>query len=728
MKLFLNIILILLTLFSCYIEDIYLLIRPPKPEKTLFLTIRAQHAFNFDQEKALGDKRKMALSQYIPLYTYISSRLDSAEKKWQKLADKIVSFQPHKQKGEEELAKYLKKEFGLEIPQKTVHKLLNYPNLQNLIEGMLTIEESILRNKILEDSELFMRNQTIEVLYPDPEGTVAHSAEELITLEEARLSLQRKANQLFWQVEKPVLDSAIQIALATLQSNLKYDQKENDRRIEEIIRRYPSKVIPYRAGAVLVPFRKVLNEEDVLLLAAYKEAETKDIYASLPKIGFAVVFSVLFYNLLLSKALATGFRKKPPYRLFLSLLIITIFFLKACLLLTPFPVYVIPFCLLPLLLLLLNRDIAFASWTTLVAAVLVSLFTGRTLEIMLFFAFGGMAAVLTASGMRKRAHILFPSLAVGIVNMAFIFILSLDWETAIQTAGELRKIEIFSLDGTGIPMASGITWAFIGGFLGGPSALLLLPFLEISWHTASTFKLNRYIDLQNPLMVDLLTKAPGTYQHTMTVAYLAQAVGSAVGANTILLRIGAYYHDVGKLLKPKFFVENQFDGKNSHDELNPIESADVIVGHVRDGKTIAQRAGIPEIVIDLIEQHHGTLLIEYFHDKALESNPGIEPQEEDFRYPGPKPQSVEAAILMIVDAVEAASRSIEKPTREKSEAVVRHIIEDRLADGQFEECSLTTRDIAVIIRTLVDSLEASFHGRVEYPWQKKEKEALKTEL
>jgi putative nucleotidyltransferase with HDIG domain len=264
-------------------------------------------------------------------------------------------------------------------------------------------------------------------------------------------------------------------------------------------------------------------------------------------------------------------------------------------------------------------------------------------------------------------------------------------------------------------------WAFMGGIAAGPFAILVLPLLELSWHTASTFKLNKFADLQHPLMRDLLTKTPGTYQHTMTVAYLAQSVGEAIGANTLLLRIGAYYHDIGKMADPKLFTENQSDGENPHDDLGWQESANLIINHVRYGEKLAQEFGVPEIIVDFIPQHHGTQLVEYFYNKAVENSQVTEFGEEDFRYPGPKPKSIEAAILMIVDAVEAASRSIKEPTRENINNMIRLLIVKRIEDGQFDECNLSTNYLSKIVHTLVDSLEAALHSRVTYPWQNKEK-------
>jgi putative nucleotidyltransferase with HDIG domain len=224
-----------------------------------------------------------------------------------------------------------------------------------------------------------------------------------------------------------------------------------------------------------------------------------------------------------------------------------------------------------------------------------------------------------------------------------------------------------------------------------------------------------------------LSKAPGTYQHAMTVAYLAQTVGQAIGADTQLLRIGAYYHDIGKMMNPKFFIENQFKGDNPHDVLEPRESARIIIKHVRHGMRIGQEAGLPKVVVDLILQHHGTQLMEYFYNIAAKSYPKSTIREQDFRYPGPKPQSVEAAILMVADAVEAASRSVAEPTPKKFNKMVRLILVKRLVDGQFSECDLTSRDLSIIVQTLVDALEASFHTRIRYPWQEKKSPPQETD-
>ena len=722
MRLLLNIIIITIAVLACYIDDIYLNFWPPRPDNAINLTIRSRRIFSFNQETALDVNRKKALSQYSPVYLYTPPGIEASKEKFEEFIRAISAFKEKRQKGVENLRKQLQKDLGVQLSVDNIIRIIQYRDLKNLLQGILTIEESILQNNILRDPQGLMGKKSIEIKMPNSNGTVRHPVDDLITLEKARFLLEEKILQLFWQVDKRILDPIVRVSLATLQPNLKYDQKENEHRLDKIDREFPSRIVTYNQGDVLIPFRKILTEKDVLLLDAYQKHNIAGIYRDVPWTFFTILLMVVFYNLFLSKILADGPRNKPPYRFLLTLLITTVLILNGYLVLLPFPIYGLPFCLLPMLIIFLNHGKIIATATTMVGAMLVSLFTGPTYEILLFFTFGGLVAVLVSSGLQKRLQILVPSLMVGFINALSIIVFTMDWQAISSQIVSPQTIKIEKL----VPivdaaLTSDIAWAVLGGLAAGPLALLLLPLLELGWDTASTFKLNRYMDLNRPLMKDLLSKAPGTYQHCMAVAYLAQSVGEAVGADTPLLRIGAYYHDVGKMVNPKFFIENQFNGENPHDVLEPRESSKLILNHVRRGMKIGQEAGLPNVVVDLILQHHGTQLIEYFYNIAAKTYPKSTIREEEFRYPGPKPQSVEAALLMVCDSVEAASRSLLDPNRKEFRKMVRLILVKRIVDGQFSECDLSSRDLSKIVKALVDALEASFHSRIQYPWQEKKK-------
>jgi putative nucleotidyltransferase with HDIG domain len=718
-RLFFNLVLVVVTLLACYLESFYLSVLPPQVGEIAPLTIRSQRTFRFDQEKALGSYRKVALSRYVPLYTYAPDGVSEARKKIEAFSAMVSTLQNLNLTGGEELVEYTHREFDIELSRDSAAKLLHYPKLNEVLNGMLTIEESILLSKIVRDPEPIKGKESVEVSYPNPTGVIAYPAEEVITLAEAKLKLRQKAKSLFWQLDDRIMDSLVEISLATISPNLKYNQRENKKRIDKIIQQYPSRIVTYRPGDVLVPIRKVLSDQDMLILRAYLEEGRKDLFRTAPWILMLTLLMVVLYELFFVKIEWAGRRDEKADRLKVPLLIISIVILKGFQLLTPLPIYAAPFAVLPFLLLLLHDEKISVVSTTLMGALLITLFSGRTLNIFLFFAFGGVVAVLFSLKMRKRLHIIIPSLLVGIVNVVIITVLSVKWELVPGLVPNWQSIDASSLIAAfdnSFPHSAGL--ALLGGLIAGPVAILLLPLIELSFHVPSAFSLNRYADLQHPLMKDLLTRAPATYQHTMTVAYLAQAAGDVVGANTTLLRIGAYYHDIGKIENPEFFSENQLGADNPHDDLEPEKSAKLIIDHVKNGQALGRARGLPEIVVDLIAQHHGTQVVEFFYEKAVERKQEFEPRKEDFRYLGPKPQSLEAAILMIVDAVEAASRSIREPSLKKIETMIRLLIVKRLADGQLDECNLSTHDLAKIVETLVNSLMASGHSRIAYPWQK----------
>jgi cyclic-di-AMP phosphodiesterase PgpH len=218
----------------------------------------------------------------------------------------------------------------------------------------------------------------------------------------------------------------------------------------------------------------------------------------------------------------------------------------------------------------------------------------------------------------------------------------------------------------------------------------------------------------------LVRRAPGTYNHSINVASLAEPAAESIGARGLLVRVGAYFHDIGKMLKPAYFVENQGTQASRHESLLPAMSTLIIIAHIKDGADLARQHHLPQPIIDFIEQHHGTTLVEYFFRRASEQSEatGGEVEESAFRYPGPKPQTREAGVLMLADAVESASRVLVEPTPSRIRDLVDEIAMKRLLDGQFDECDMTLQEIRTVQESLIKSLIAVYHGRVKYPDQK----------
>jgi len=259
---------------------------------------------------------------------------------------------------------------------------------------------------------------------------------------------------------------------------------------------------------------------------------------------------------------------------------------------------------------------------------------------------------------------------------------------------------------------------FMWGTLAGFILTGCLPLVERCFGIVTDISLLELADGSHPLLQELVKRAPGTYTHSITVATLAETAAEAIGANPLLTRVGSYFHDVGKMLKPQYFIENQ-SGENRHDALEPALSTLIIMGHVKDGVALARQYRLPAPIIDFIEQHHGTTLVEYFYREAIrlhEAHGNLAEQlEPSFRYPGPKPKSPENGIVMLADAVESTSRSLRSPTPSSIHKLVHDLLMKRLLDGQFEESGLTLTQLHQIEESLSKSLIALFHARIKYP-------------
>lgn len=268
----------------------------------------------------------------------------------------------------------------------------------------------------------------------------------------------------------------------------------------------------------------------------------------------------------------------------------------------------------------------------------------------------------------------------------------------------------------------------LGVFNGIAAAVItigFLPYLEHAFNITTPIKLLDLAKPNHPLLQRLLLDAPGTYHHSIMVGNLAETAAEAVGADLVLVRVGAYYHDIGKIKRPYFFVENQVDGENPHDKIAPSLSTLIVTSHIKDGADLCRDYKLPQIIVDIVEQHHGTTLVSYFYKRATENEHGDCIIEADFRYEGPRPQSKEAALVMLADASEAAVRSLGKPNINRIEGTVRKIIRERLHDGQLDECNLTLKDLNTIGDVFIRVLSSMFHTRIEYPEQLKELERRK---
>jgi putative nucleotidyltransferase with HDIG domain len=381
----------------------------------------------------------------------------------------------------------------------------------------------------------------------------------------------------------------------------------------------------------------------------------------------------------------------------------------------------LPFALAPMTLtVLLGRNVGMfaATFSTLLGCLLVPsewLFVFLITGLLV-----GLLGVYLTHDARRRGAIVRAGFYCGLASVAMLFLLGM---LAPYPVSEFTPVDWQTL---GIQMLCGL----IAGIFSGILVSGCLPFLEAVFNVTTDIGWVELSDLNHPLLKRMSLEAPGTYQHSLMVAHLSETAAEAIGANATMCRASAYFHDIGKLNKPGYFIENAAVEQNPHDDLTPTMSALVIIAHVKDGVDLAIKHHLNQEIIDIILQHHGTTLVYYFYRKAIEGRDEFkarvaegkaneddipEVSRKNFRYPGPKPQFRESAIVSLADSVESASRTLQKPTPPKIEQLVDEIVRNRINDGQLDECDLTLRELDEIKRSFVSTLRSIMHTRIVYP-------------
>jgi cyclic-di-AMP phosphodiesterase PgpH len=497
---------------------------------------------------------------------------------------------------------------------------------------------------------------------------------------------------------------------------LQFDQSET-RQSQLLAREGTSPVTDsFKLGAPLVLPGAYINEEALGLLRAQYDSIDKDVpwFEHIIRLATSVL-------LLLVLAIIIGYylvhnenrlvHHAGRLAIYLTAIVLTIF-LGQLLSFDPWRAEVIPvLCTVMVLAIAYNQVLA--------------ALTGFAISLVLTLSLGGglgqfvVLMSATATAVVPLAQVESRSKLVKVGFWTAVIYLTVTWGIGILESQRLDRI--WSDQVLLVNSLRGAGWCLAAGYLVAGS----LPFIESGFGVVTDISLLELGDVSHPLLQELVRRAPGTYNHSIGVATIAETAADAIGANGLLCRVGAYFHDIGKMLKPQYFVENMPAGATSrHDSLAPAMSTLIIIGHVKDGVDLAKQHNLPDPLIDFVEQHHGTTLVEYFYRQATkqagsQKDQRLEVEESSFRYPGPKPQSREAGVLMLADAVEGASRTLNEPTPKRIESLVHDLMLKRLLDGQFDESSLTLSELNVIADSLTKSLISIYHGRVKYPDQEK---------
>lgn len=425
------------------------------------------------------------------------------------------------------------------------------------------------------------------------------------------------------------------------------------------------------------------------------------IYINIGILTFIVLFMEAYYLYRHKREL---YNDNSKLILIFSLNVFSLILARSISTITP---YLIPLGCVPMILTLL-LDNKVSLFINILNCIFISGIVGFNAQITLI---GVMSAILVSiiqKNMQMRNDLFYSATYIAIISAIMNFSIGLLLSNNV--------VDVLKNSG----------FVFIGGCLSAILTIGLLPFLESMFDIVTTVKLLELSNPNQPLLRRLLMEAPGTYHHSIFVANLAEVATEVVGGNPVLSRICAYYHDVGKIKRPYFFKENQIGKENPHDKINSNLSALVIISHVKDGLELAKEYKLPKIIQDVIVQHHGTTLVKYFY--ITMKNNSEKPEDidkENFKYKGPIPMSKECGVIMLADGVEAAVRSIPDPTKGKIEEMVNKIINDRLMEGQLDNCDLTLRDLDIIKKSFLKTLNGVFHDRIEYPTDKEEQGILK---
>lgn len=518
--------------------------------------------------------------------------------------------------------------------------------------------------------------------------------ESLNTAKDSAVSLVEKLN-----MSDKLKDVIKELVKEQINPNCFYDEEKTQELIDETRKSVAKVVIKQNQIIVKEGVPVTQNELDILsdlgMLDDGKNVSTY-LYVYLVLAVFVGVIMVLQYSYI-DRNYPDIFKNTNKITLIGVINIMILAFARTIGLISPF---LIPFACAPILLtLLINYKISIV--ISILNVILISISTGFDTQIMMIGVVSSILGATLLKKMQQRNDLLYSTLYIAVVG-AIITV-----STGILISSNLKEVLI----------KSAIT--FMGGISSGIFALGILPFLEGTFNEVTTLKLLELSNPNNILLKRLLMEAPGTYHHSMLVANLAEMASEEVGANSVVVRIGSYYHDIGKTERPYFFGENQMGGENPHDHIAPNLSAKIIISHVKDGIELARKYNIPKVIQDIIGEHQGTTLTKYFYYtmKNNSENPD-DIKEEDYRYPGPIPSSKEAGIVMLADSVEAAVRSIKEPSEDKIKEMINSIINDKLSCGQLNDCDLTIKDIEKIKKCFLTALNGIYHHRIEYPKEK----------
>ena len=627
-------------------------------------------------EKATKEKETQALDKVGKQYTLKTEVKKEAEDNTKVLFEKLIAISTVSNSAvalkDNEKISELNKITAIKLTYEQSKVLITIPNekLIDLEMKMINIIDKVYEKNINENDEVSLKLGT---------DTVVKEIDNL-------------------NLETELSNSLKLIIQAQIKPNVFYDKEKTNEKIQDVQKNI-SKVI-IKKNQIIVKEGIPVTQAQIDILSELgmlnDENGTVYIYIYIALAVFLAMILFLQYNYI--KLNYKEIFKNTKKLILISVInLISLILARTIGIISPF---LIPFACAPMMLtLILNYKLSFVLSS--LNIIIIGALNGFDIQIMILGIVSSILGSTLLKKMQQRNELLYSTVYIAIVTTL------LTLSTGILISSNIVDVLI----------KSGIT--IIGGLLSGIFALGILPFLESTFNEVTTLKLLELSNPNNPLLKKLLMEAPGTYHHSMLVANIAEMAAEEVGANSVITRIGCYYHDIGKTERPYFFGENQMGGDNPHNNIAPNLSAMIIKSHVKDGLELAKKYNLPKVIQDIIVEHHGKTLVKYFYYTM--KNNATDPdkiKEKDYMYEGPIPSSKEAGIVMLADSVEASVRSIKESNKDKINDMVNSIIDDKLSSGQLNNCDLTLKDIEKIRACFLTALNSIYHQRVEYPKEK----------
>ncbi|HIJ56526.1 MAG TPA: HDIG domain-containing protein [Deltaproteobacteria bacterium] len=613
-----------------------------------------------------------------------------------------------------EKKKVFEEKIGITI-SKDEYSLLIKENFSNSISDLINkILAEILINGVVANKEILLREADKGIVLRKIDTkteTVAKGLKKFYGLDQAKTMVRVVGQPLVKDLNHSLRDLIVDLCQKLIQPNVTLNRNETEERRKNAAEKINPTLHKIKAGEMLLREGEIVTEVQLLKLKMLQSKSRKEqLLAS--SIGAAMIILCL---MLTTYALCSDpNRLHPAYDnknlLFITCVFITFLFIaKFSVSLSgswnpqsPFSISAPSFSFgIPLasgtMVVCLFIGLRFAILFAMIMAISAALLFQNRLDIFIYFFISSSMAAYWLQSCRERKVFIKAGLKLGLLNVI------------LATA-----IDIYLTDFMGLKLFWDWGFAFIGGIVAGILTAGIAPLVEIAFGYTTDITLLELANLDRPILRRLMIEAPGTYHHSVIVGSMVEAAASEMGANSLLAKVCGYYHDIGKIRKPLYFIENQTGGKNKHDKLAPSMSSLILISHVKDGVEIAKEHKLGQTIIHTIRQHHGTSLIRYFFEKAKQQKGETAVDIDNFRYPGPKPQTREAGLVMLADVIEAASRTLDNPTPSRIQGLVQNLTNQIFTDGQLEECELTLKDLNNIAKSFNTILNGIHHHRIEY--------------